>query len=390
VITGGANTSCVTYTAGNGGTECTFRLIVTSENGCKDTCSVKFGCQNNQYFCTLTQGAYGNANGMFAGMRRLQLINTLLSEGELIIGKTTAQASPLVLARSVRFDINDAQCIINLMPAGGTPGVLPSNLGNLDMVDCGTGTLPVKNGRFFNNFIGQLLALSLNARPGDDNALAGMKICATMKSYRAIIGPDGKPMQDPTDLTGRLVSISPRVIAALEHLSLPKTVTGLIELANRSIAGQFTDVATLADIHGACGAINEGFDECRFLGQCLDAAAPVVVGGGNGEVIDESPVLPREFSISASAPNPFNHTTTLRLSLPERSRVQLSVYNILGQEVARLADGEFGAGTATLQWNASSRHGEPVAPGVYFFRVKANSLESSRSLVRTQKVLYIR
>jgi hypothetical protein len=67
-----------------------------------------------------------------------------------------------------------------------------------------------------------------------------------------------------------------------------------------------------------------------------------------------------------SAPNPFNPTTQISFSLPSKSPVNLTIYNIRGQAVKTLVSGLREAGTHTITWNAQG-----VNAGVYFYRLKA-------------------
>ncbi len=73
-------------------------------------------------------------------------------------------------------------------------------------------------------------------------------------------------------------------------------------------------------------------------------------------------------------PNPFGLTTTLHFAVPERSQVRLSVFTLLGQEVARLVDGEVEPGYRSVQWNGVDRSGRPLPPGVYMYRMVAKSI----------------
>ena len=68
-------------------------------------------------------------------------------------------------------------------------------------------------------------------------------------------------------------------------------------------------------------------------------------------------------------PNPFNPSTTIQFSVAVRSRVQLKVYNILGQQIAELANEVMDAGTYRQVWNAN------VASGLYFCRIEAVSVD---------------
>jgi hypothetical protein len=78
-----------------------------------------------------------------------------------------------------------------------------------------------------------------------------------------------------------------------------------------------------------------------------------------------NPPIPRLFSLSQNYPNPFNPSTTIRFSVPTKTRVHLTVFNLLGQQVAELANKEMGAGSFERIWNAN------VSSGLYFYRLEA-------------------
>jgi hypothetical protein len=86
--------------------------------------------------------------------------------------------------------------------------------------------------------------------------------------------------------------------------------------------------------------------------------------------------MPLEFTLFQNYPNPFNPATTIRYSLPGRAHVTLSVYNTLGQEVARLINGECTAGIHEVQFTASG-----LASGVYFYRIQAGAFVQTHKLL---------
>jgi photosystem II stability/assembly factor-like uncharacterized protein len=91
------------------------------------------------------------------------------------------------------------------------------------------------------------------------------------------------------------------------------------------------------------------------------------------------PLIPEVFSLDQNYPNPFNPVTTIQYGLPIESRVNLKVYNLLGQEVATLVDGVQAAAYHHVQWNGLNRAGQVVPSGLYFFRIDATPLTGAAS-----------
>ncbi len=86
-----------------------------------------------------------------------------------------------------------------------------------------------------------------------------------------------------------------------------------------------------------------------------------------------------EFSLSQNYPNPFNPETEIGYELPQRTRVQIRVYDILGNEIETLVNEEKPAGTYELTWNAAK-----LPSGVYFYQLQA------RDFVQTKKMILLR
>ncbi|HEY6191243.1 MAG TPA: FlgD immunoglobulin-like domain containing protein [Bacteroidota bacterium] len=98
--------------------------------------------------------------------------------------------------------------------------------------------------------------------------------------------------------------------------------------------------------------------------------------------------VPESFSLGRAYPNPFNPITQFRYSLAADARVSIRVYNILGEEVAKLVEGSLPAGAYEAEWTGTSGDGPPASSGVYFIRMNASSAQSS--FTEVQKVLLIR
>lgn len=90
----------------------------------------------------------------------------------------------------------------------------------------------------------------------------------------------------------------------------------------------------------------------------------------------EDIVKPLDYTLSQNYPNPFNPSTKIAFSIPVREKVELKVFNSLGEEVATLINREFDAGRHEIEFNASS-----LASGIYFYRIKTKSFSDTKKFV---------
>ena len=89
--------------------------------------------------------------------------------------------------------------------------------------------------------------------------------------------------------------------------------------------------------------------------------------------------MPSDYEISSAYPNPFNPSTSFEMRLYEASNLTVKVYNLTGQLVDVIAEGNFAADTHTFTWNA-----ENLASGVYFISTQVGSN------IENQKVMLIK
>jgi hypothetical protein len=98
----------------------------------------------------------------------------------------------------------------------------------------------------------------------------------------------------------------------------------------------------------------------------LFGTAVLQAEGGVG--VEDEPSLVTNYKLEQNYPNPFNPTTQITYSVPRSEKVKLTVYNILGNEVAQLVNETQGAGTYSVKFNAQS-----LASGVYFYTLNAGN-----------------
>jgi hypothetical protein len=92
--------------------------------------------------------------------------------------------------------------------------------------------------------------------------------------------------------------------------------------------------------------------------------------------------IPTDFVLGQNYPNPFNPTTHIRFALPEGVTVRLEVYNMLGQRIATLIDGEFiNAGLYETTWNARDDEGRDVSSGIYMYRIAAGDFVDLKRMI---------
>ena len=97
-------------------------------------------------------------------------------------------------------------------------------------------------------------------------------------------------------------------------------------------------------------------------------------------LVDAVADLPDFFQLHQNVPNPFNSTTVIRIALPERGVVDLSVYNLAGQKVVNLVQGVWEAGTYAVDWDGRDDGGRTLASGAYIYRLQTGEHAVARKL----------
>ncbi|MEO8513435.1 MAG: YCF48-related protein [Ignavibacteria bacterium] len=101
----------------------------------------------------------------------------------------------------------------------------------------------------------------------------------------------------------------------------------------------------------------------------------------NGGITTVQPIsseIPKQFSLSQNYPNPFNPTTKIRFDIRGNSATQtfLSVYDILGREVATLVNEELKPGTYEVNWDGSN-----IVSGVYFYKLSTPDFTATKKMM---------
>ncbi len=167
---------------------------------------------------------------------------------------------------------------------------------------------------------------------------------------------------------GALMPVGSGPIAVLHFTTLSSGTTATVSID--------TTDAYISDFYFQFG---EFFNYLKIY----PAFAPGTVSIDLGTAVDEETAsqMPMEFRLEQNVPNPFNPTTAIAYTLPERSHVRLEVYDILGQRVRTLVDDVLPPGNHSVVFDGSDGNGRPLATGVYLYVIKTDRMTQSKKML---------
>ncbi|MCK4352764.1 T9SS type A sorting domain-containing protein, partial [candidate division WOR-3 bacterium] len=137
-------------------------------------------------------------------------------------------------------------------------------------------------------------------------------------------------------------------------------------------------VEKLQDAYGYIVS-NELVDACETLGEAweeaIDALGELAEGTGGAQSAGDGS-LPRVFSLSQNYPNPFTSKTQIQFTLPRKSHVKLSIYDVSGRLVKTLVNGERKPGYYSVKWDAKE-----FPSGIYFAKFNAGDYKAVKKLI---------
>ena len=161
-------------------------------------------------------------------------------------------------------------------------------------------------------------------------------------------------------LVGLLVSVQASPVS-------PPVISGQVRLPDGSpVAGAQVVLFDVADLRR--GPVGQATTD-----EAGQFALPLAAGGAF--------VLPQAVGLGQNYPNPFNPSTLIPYQLAVPSPVRLEVFNVLGQRVAMLVDGQQGAGSYVARWDGTDASGRAAASGVYFYRLTVAGAHQTGKMV---------
>jgi hypothetical protein len=124
---------------------------------------------------------------------------------------------------------------------------------------------------------------------------------------------------------------------------------------------------------GTDSYLNGYIDELRIQNYMYDPDTTAI-----GDIDDK---LPSAYKLSQNYPNPFNPVTNITYNLPKSGKVELIIYNILGEKVRVLVNENQNTGSYKLTWNGKDDFGRMLSSGIYFYRLKAEQFTSVKKMI---------
>ena len=143
------------------------------------------------------------------------------------------------------------------------------------------------------------------------------------------------------------------------------------------------------------GAVHSESDETKLIGtlgqtfiQKIQSANSILASGFWGSIAQFSlsvdDVIPEEFSISNAYPNPFNPTVSIDFLIPEKTDVNIQVFDLLGRNVFTHQQEFANPGKYRFQWNARDNSGKNVANGIYIVAIQ------HQEIIYKQKITFLK
>jgi hypothetical protein len=223
-----------------------------------------------------------------------------------------------------------------------------------------------------NNFVNALTIHNNELIAGGEFAIAGNKVSAGVARWT-------KRYSTAVSITGFKAEPTAEGIALSWLLSADERIEGFRiyrshegETAERSVTNQIIDPAT-----------RNYLDKTASPGE-LYRYTLAVLGAESGEVRSapvEAILAAMSVELFQNRPNPFNPVTTIRYTVQRPSQVALCVYAPSGELVRKLVDRNMPAGLQEIMWDGTNVAGNPVASGVYVYRLTVGKLTLSKKMI---------
>lgn len=321
-----------------------------------------FPCEEyeSELLCSFTQGFYGNAGGKACGEKTTSdLLEGLLYNDPLVMGLSGTEADP-----GNSFTIDNAECVLALLPGGGPSKVLKGDASCEDEDSYEHN----KQGRLKNTLLAQGITLTLNTRLSNnllDFPVNGDEFVTMMAMD--CMDPDAGGVPG----TEMVHAFSPEIVDALPAEA---TIQDLLNLVNAALAGEDIYPLSLSQVADAAGLVNEAFDECVVV---IGYAEITPVDEESGETGDQKEVADSnakkamtgvsdtEEEVLGIYPNPVTDHFYLEMPAGMQDVRQAAIYSISGVKMMDIEQSIQQGSNQTIEINVGH-----LNEGVYFVRIE--------------------
>ena len=115
----------------------------------------------------------------------------------------------------------------------------------------------------------------------------------------------------------------------------------------------------------------------------------IALAGPDGELVNvvarsasvDVKLIPGQFALHQNYPNPFNPKTEIRFDLSEVAKVEIAIFNLMGQKIRVLSSGDLAPGYHSVLWDGTSDLGALAATGMYFYTISAGDFRATKKML---------
>lgn len=296
--------------------------VYSYKDGCESEskASVTVTVTDCKFMTTYTQGFYGNSGGLTCdGMTTTAKLKSALNEGSYTFGGNNSRSFTLRYS-----DITNGY-IFKLLPGGGTPAAL--NSGSWSYDSKGKPNSPVDaTGKITNNLLAQTITLWLNMRTSGN--LSSFKMSSSFKTAKGNCSNSTVNYADTKEFSVGAKFVN-KSVNELYNLAI-KALTNTLDKSNDP---------TISEISSTVDVINNAFDQGRYVINTVSSNAIEVKTMSRN--MTETPEV---VQMIQAYPNPFSGSLTFTLTPRSSGQATLELYNVSGQKVATVFDGELREG----------------------------------------------
>ena len=100
--------------------------------------------------------------------------------------------------------------------------------------------------------------------------------------------------------------------------------------------------------------------------------------------IEHEPNVPDKWYLGQNYPNPFNFSCIFEYHVPKKSHVTVEIFNLMGQKIKTIVDGEVTAGVHKVLWHGLDESGRKVGSGIYIYKMKSKEFSELKKMLLVQ------